>query len=449
MRRQSTSRLASSRRRAEIPSLCPDSAKAPPGPHGKRLVELVHNQALAVVDSSVDAIFATTLDGAIVSWNRAAERVYGYQALNIVGKDASTLFPPEINNELSSIMQQIRKGRRVDHFEAVCINKDGARVRVSVAITPILDTRRGKVLGASVLSHELISFQGRSEESIRYLATHDALTDLANYTSLLEAFDAELRRSDRTGRPFAVLLLDLDRLKEINDTHGHVVGTRALCRLAAILKRACRSIDTAARYGGDEFAVLLVETDQTLASRVANRITDLLENDAESPSFTVSVGIAVYPFDGYTIENLLAVADRALYKNKLREHLRARKCEVEMLSQAPTTRPGTERRRSERQFLDVALVVRGESPENAPFQEKTFTISVSAHGTLLVLATKVALGQPLILSNSHSQDDVVGRVVRFGIPYGGLAQVGIDFAQPAPEFWPVESLPDSWRSLRS
>ena len=107
-----------------------------------------------------------------------------------------------------------------------------------------------------------------------------------------------------------------------------------------------------------------------------------------------------------------------------------------------------ERRRSERLLLDVALVVRGESTENKPFQEKTFTISVSAHGMLLVLATKVVLGQTLILKNPQTQDEVVGRVVRFSIPHGGLAQVGIDFAQPAPEFWPVESLPGSRSSLR-
>ena len=119
-----------------------------------------------------------------------------------------------------------------------------------------------------------------------------------------------------------------------------------------------------------------------------------------------------------------------------------------MHNQGATTAIDSERRRSERLLLDVALVVRGESTESKPFQEKTFTISVSAHGTLLVLATKVTLGQTLLLSNPHSQDEVVGRVVRFGIPYGGLAQVGIDFARPAPEFWPVKSLSDSWRSLR-
>ena len=120
-----------------------------------------------------------------------------------------------------------------------------------------------------------------------------------------------------------------------------------------------------------------------------------------------------------------------------------------MRNQGASKAMNAERRRSERLLLDVALVVRGESTESKPFQENTFTISVSAHGTLLVLATKVALGQTLLLSNPHSQGEVVGRVVRFGISYGGLAQVGIDFAQPVPEFWPVKSLPDSWKSIHS
>jgi hypothetical protein len=136
------------------------------------------------------------------------------------------------------------------------------------------------------------------------------------------------------------------------------------------------------------------------------------------------------------------------YGNQVHGNVHAGKLEGEMRNDVATTAVGADRRRSERLLLDVALVVRGESAESQPFREKTFTISVSAHGTLLVLATKVALGQTLLLSNLHSQGEVVGRVVRFGLPRGGLAQVGIDVAQPAPEFWPVESVPDSWTSLR-
>ena len=94
-----------------------------------------------------------------------------------------------------------------------------------------------------------------------------------------------------------------------------------------------------------------------------------------------------------------------------------------------------ERRRSHRSLLDVALMVRGESIEGKTFQEETFTISVSAHGALLVLAAKVAVGQRLVLMNLQTHTEKEGRVARFGSPYGGLAQVGVEFAGPAPEFW--------------
>jgi hypothetical protein len=99
------------------------------------------------------------------------------------------------------------------------------------------------------------------------------------------------------------------------------------------------------------------------------------------------------------------------------------------------TASGAERRRSQRSLLDVALIVRGHSAEGQPFQEETFTISVSAHGALLVLASRVALGQTLLLVNPQTHDEKEARVARFGALYGGLAQVGIEFARPAPEFW--------------
>ena len=439
MRRQPRPRLAPARR--YLPVLSIDSLGVLARPSGRRLVRLLQNCPLAIVESSDDAIIVNTLDGLIVGWNRAAERIYGYSAREIVGEPFSVLCPSELKNRLPPIMEKIKKGKRVAPYETVCTRKDGSRIDVSVAVSPILNAR-GDVLGASVIARD-VSDQKRSEESIRYLATHDPLTGLANYTSLLNAFDSELRRSDRTGRPFAVLLLDVDRLKGINDTHGHLVGGQVLCRLAAALKRACRSIDTAARYGGDEFAVLAVETDQEIALRIGERITGILAQDDGCPSFTVSQGAAVYPQDGYTVENLLAVADRALYKNKLRAALRSKSYGNEFMPKAPSqAETGAERRRSKRFFLDVPLLVHGESLEQKPFQETTFTISVSAHGTLLVLATNVALGQTLFLQNPQTQCGTEGRVVRFALPYGGLAQVGIEFAQPFPQLWPVEQFPD-------
>jgi diguanylate cyclase (GGDEF)-like protein len=156
----------------------------------------------------------------------------------------------------------------------------------------------------------------RVEEQVRSLAVTDPLTGLANYRMLVDTLDGEIRRFGRTERSFAVLLLDMDGLKQINDTHGHLVGSRALCRLADILRIHCRSMDTAARYGGDEFAIVIPEAEADDARRVVERIQDRVARDAEQPSFTVSIGAAVFPADGATRDAVLAAADDALYHMK-------------------------------------------------------------------------------------------------------------------------------------
>lgn len=168
---------------------------------------------------------------------------------------------------------------------------------------------------AMTLAAEFTDHQ-RTDEYVRQLAVTDPLTGLANYRRLLDALDSEIRRYDRAGRPFAVVLLDMDGLKMINDTYGHLVGTEAICRLANILRIHCRAMDTAARYGGDEFVLVLPETEAPDALRVANRIAERLSTDGDEPPVTVSTGTAVYPHDGKTIDELLAAADHVLYLKK-------------------------------------------------------------------------------------------------------------------------------------
>lgn len=167
------------------------------------------------------------------------------------------------------------------------------------------------VLAAEVTEHR------RAEEHVRELVVTDPLTKLANYRRLLIALYAEIKRYGRTRRPFAVVLLDLDGLKKINDVHGHLVGSRALCRLAEVLRLHSREIDTAARYGGDEFVLVLPETDMSEAQQAAQRISERLRNDGEQPPLSVSAGVASYPRDGSTVEELLGAADRVLYKQKV------------------------------------------------------------------------------------------------------------------------------------
>ena len=158
--------------------------------------------------------------------------------------------------------------------------------------------------------------QRQGELQARLQAVIDPLTSLANYRQLVNVLIGEIKRSQRAERPFAVLLLDLDGLKAINDRHGHLAGNRALCRVADALRALGRTADTAARFGGDEFAYVLPETSEVGARQLASRLAERLALDPEQPPLSVSVGLAVYPRDGATSELLLSAADRELYQAK-------------------------------------------------------------------------------------------------------------------------------------
>jgi diguanylate cyclase (GGDEF)-like protein len=166
-----------------------------------------------------------------------------------------------------------------------------------------------------ILSGALLD-QARLFEQVRSMAVSDPLTGLANYRRLISVLEAELDRSRRTQRPFSVVLLDMDGLKIINDHYGHLTGSRALVRIGKILRNHSRAIDTPARYGGDEFALVLPEAGKDLSSRVVSRIRELLAAETEVPALSVSAGVAAFPEDGDTPEKLLGAADRALYVMK-------------------------------------------------------------------------------------------------------------------------------------
>ena len=172
------------------------------------------------------------------------------------------------------------------------------------------------VLGGTLLDNSRLFMQ------VQHLAISDPLTGLANYRHLIDVLESEIERSGRTGREFSVLLLDLDGLKSINDRFGHLVGSRALRRLADVLRVHSRAVDTPARYGGDEFALVMPETGTQAARLVAGRIRERLASQTEQPKITVSVGVAVYPASGATAERLLMAADEALYAMKQEMHKR-------------------------------------------------------------------------------------------------------------------------------
>jgi diguanylate cyclase (GGDEF)-like protein len=166
------------------------------------------------------------------------------------------------------------------------------------------------VLGGTLLDNAQLFDQ------VSRQANSDPMTGLANHRQMFEILQSEIQRSGRTGRSFAVLLFDLDGLKKINDRYGHLTGSRAIKRLAAALRSSSRAVDTPARYGGDEFALILPESGRSEAQRAAKRICERLAYDGGKPPITVSAGLSVYPQDGTTVEKLLGAADVSLYKMK-------------------------------------------------------------------------------------------------------------------------------------
>jgi len=161
-----------------------------------------------------------------------------------------------------------------------------------------------------------VSHRKEVEAEIRHQAAHDALTGLANYREFMDTLERELRRAERSRQTFTVLMLDLDELKKINDRLGHLEGNRALKRVAAALREQSRSTDLAARYGGDEFAVVLIDSDLGMAEQVAERITASLNREGVQPQLSVSIGVAIFPADGRTSQKLLEAADHKLYQSK-------------------------------------------------------------------------------------------------------------------------------------
>jgi diguanylate cyclase (GGDEF)-like protein len=159
--------------------------------------------------------------------------------------------------------------------------------------------------------------QRRARDAAIRLSTIDSLTGLFNRSYFFTALEREIARGDRSGRAFCLVMLDLDDLKGVNDRFGHIAGDQVLRSVADIVRGGVRKIDTAARYGGDEFVALLPETDPTGGWVVAEKIRQTVaEQGSFDPGPTVSVGVVSYPADGRSADALLVSADRAMYASK-------------------------------------------------------------------------------------------------------------------------------------
>jgi len=177
-----------------------------------------------------------------------------------------------------------------------------------------------QVLEAFAALAALAIFRAQQQEELEHLALTDGLTGLANNRAFWEALHRELARARRFNQPLSLLLLEIDKFKQVNDTYGHLKGDEALRCLARIMTGTCRKMDIAARFGGDEFALILPQTTKQDAMKVAQRLRERLEQYRLDGHIrlTLSIGLAAFPEDGVTPNALFSVADYAMYRVKER-----------------------------------------------------------------------------------------------------------------------------------
>ncbi len=281
---------------------------------------LRHSEAQyrALMGNFTYGICRCSMDGAFVDVNQALATMLGYASREeLLEMNHSTAMICE-PHKLAQLLYHYCESSRVDPVEADWTRKDGGSLKIRLTGRKV-STEEDTLEGYEVIAED-ITKQRELEDYLRQQAAKDPLTSLANYRHLVGVLDGEIKRSMRTDREFGLLLFDLDGLKQINDVHGHVIGSQALCRVADALCMGCREIDTPARFGGDEFALVLPETNADAANFVARRICESIANDGGNPRISVSVGVAIYPADGERIDSLLSSADATMYLMKNRRH---------------------------------------------------------------------------------------------------------------------------------
>ena len=287
-----------------------------------------------VLNSTSNAIIATNSNGLITVFNTGAERMLGYPASELIGLQTPELFhdPEEMERRAQLLSQEL--GREIKGFDTFVakalmrdtldenewtyIRKDGSRFAGHLSVTTIKD-EAGRACGSLGIITD-ISAHKDSAAVIRRLAHYDLLTNLPNRALLSDRIEFMLGRSKRNDEQFALMFLDLDRFKNVNDSLGHLIGDELLIQFAGRLKSALREEDTISRLGGDEFILLIPETDSDGAARVATKLLELTARPyhigPHELTCTSSIGVALYPADGDSFETLSMCADTAMYRAK-------------------------------------------------------------------------------------------------------------------------------------
>ena len=278
-----------------------------------------------IVETNADGIVIVDLDRRFTFVNSTAEKMLGRSRADILGRTNEELGWKLLKLDGRPLpaadypsQQAIRSGQAIYGVEFVLERPDGHRLILSQNAAPLTDAK-GQLVG-TVNSMTDITARKEAEEALIYQALHDTLTDLPNRTLFQDRLHQAVRRTRRDRSALAVLLLDLDRFKEINDTFGHHYGDLLLQQVGKRLSDTVRESDTVARFGGDEFALLLPATDEPGAAQVAENVLSELRPhyviEGQQLAIEASIGIALCPEHGGDSQTLLRQADVAMYVAK-------------------------------------------------------------------------------------------------------------------------------------
>ncbi|MEM9626543.1 MAG: EAL domain-containing protein [Pseudomonadota bacterium] len=292
-------------------------------------LEIGRTKLRAIMNSVVDGILTINAEGRIESCNLAAAEMFGYRDNEMYGHLLDTLVPEVAAIDPTGILS-VRGLATMPNDHAVEVTgrrKDGSAFPIELSVTES-DLEDNHAFIATIRD---VTTRKANEEMIRYQATHDALTDLPNRSVFDTNLEDCLEMATRTGERLAVLFLDLDRFKMVNDTLGHSVGDALLVELGKRLRASLRESDIVARMGGDEFILVLrhlsCRNDATMkANRILDAIHPPFELEGHELHVTASIGISMFPDDGKTSEHLLKMADLALYRAKDEGRNRAQLC---------------------------------------------------------------------------------------------------------------------------
>ena len=280
-----------------------------------------------LMDNLYDGVYFVDRDRRITYWNKGAEHITGYNSQRVIGSlcnqkplDHITESGKHLCEDGCPLLATMQDGQRREE-EVFLRHIEGHRVPVLIRTSPIED-EQGKIIGAVEVfsNNQTVIKMRRKVDQLEQNIMMDGLTGIGNRTHSQIKLDSALGEYRQHGKPFGLLFLDIDHFKAVNDTHGHVVGDKVLQNVANTLSCNLRGADTCARWGGEEFTVLLLDVEQDHLELVAEKLRTLIAQsniivDDQTLGVTVSVGATlIHPSD--TVETIIQRADDLMYQGK-------------------------------------------------------------------------------------------------------------------------------------